>query len=389
MEDCSQINYEFDIKIEEDQNCDPEHGAKNIILTNTFCPKSENEKSSDDIIKFCSDDRKEKKLIMKYTKYERKSSTSYKLLDEFESTDEYIENSEDDWTPNKKKGKRISKVNGIVKPCKLTQKTIKIAKTLNKLDKHEIDDQVIMKSEILNEKPNEGLIEVDKLTCVYCGLKATFRGNLRRHIKHIHLKQEILMCTFCNYQTSRRDHLKLHINMKHTKKEKFKCTFCDFEALSPNTLKNHLNHIHTLHRWYNCKYCEFKTTHSGNLKVHIQGKHQNVEFQCHLCNFVALKKFHLSVHIDQVHESEKLKCSFCNHVSKMRSHLTKHIRNEHPTEVKFKCELCDYRGYAESNVKAHMVSKHQDGNQYYMCTDCDATYDCFANLKKHRNVKHT
>ena len=61
---------------------------------------------------------------------------------------------------------------------------------------------------------------------------------------------------------------------------------------------------------YLCKFCDkyFKSKH---LKTHIKSVHEQIKYPCNLCEYKATVRGSLKRHVESVHEKVKYPCNLC------------------------------------------------------------------------------
>ena len=83
-----------------------------------------------------------------------------------------------------------------------------------------------------------------RFNCEHCDKTFGHKGDLKRHINIVHLKQKNFICGLCEYTFGQKDHLKTHINTVHLKQKNFSCEHCDYTCGHKSHLKRHINTIH-------------------------------------------------------------------------------------------------------------------------------------------------
>ena len=83
----------------------------------------------------------------------------------------------------------------------------------------------------------------------------------------------------------------------------------------------------------------------------------------------------------------RIKCEFCDHEEYLnKSSLTMHIRTVHMKELRYSCDECEYK----TNNK-HSLAKHQiahTGEKPFGCSDCEKSFTSKSNLALHIKTVH-
>ena len=142
------------------------------------------------------------------------------------------------------------------------------------------------------------------------------------------------------------------------------CSECDYKAGRIAGLRNHKKRVHLKIR-YPCDKCEYKAGAKSDLKIHTQSTHNKVKLPCNTCDKVFSRPPALILHRQKVHEgiNKSVKCNVCDKVISSKSKLDRHIDIVH-LKVKFKCDLCDFRGCTDS-LASHVRGQH--GSEKFNC----------------------
>jgi len=251
--------------------------------------------------------------------------------------------------------------------------------------------------------------------CSFCDAKFTGFGSddaLNNHIKGVHdklhwppKKVETKLCNICGKTYSRR-HLKDHVDRMHGT-EKLSCQYCNKLFKSQYSLKKHIKsncnrepclqcgamiaqermkrhhilwHSPYENRPFKCQYCEKRYLDHGTLTRHIQEIHLIGSYRYLPYSNSSTENHKSGYHVTNNHLSErKYKCELCNSSYKRRDHLTRHENNVHQiisTESgshwfgyqvqdpglifrKFKCELCSQSYKRRDGLNRHRKNLHQ------------------------------
>ena len=75
--------------------------------------------------------------------------------------------------------------------------------------------------------------KIREKTCEYqeCDYKSSLGTDRRKHIRAVHLKIKDFFCTSCEYKASYKNNLKVHIKARHEKKIKdISCAMCSYAS---------------------------------------------------------------------------------------------------------------------------------------------------------------
>jgi len=84
----------------------------------------------------------------------------------------------------------------------------------------------------------------ETFVCDQCGLAFKWKGNLKKHVLSVHLKQRSHPCKHCGKTFSFRDGLTRHIAQVHLDVRRFKCEICSAAFKQQTHLQTHLRTIH-------------------------------------------------------------------------------------------------------------------------------------------------
>ena len=111
--------------------------------------------------------------------------------------------------------------------------------------------------------------------CNICQSTFKLKGNLSRHIKSVHFKENY-QCNICDYQASQKVHLSQHFKNVHQKSENINCSECN-KPIRKDYLKRHMKLFHSGEQTlYNCKVCTYQSKHQSNVYIHIRNVHQKL-----------------------------------------------------------------------------------------------------------------
>ena len=143
-----------------------------------------------------------------------------------------------------------------------------------------------------------------------CDYKATLGGDLKRHIKAVHLKIR-LACPYCDHTAPYESGLQSHIKVKHDPSVRDKaCDICGYATYQESKLKKHTRVVHEKSKSIVCDVClrsssdEFK-----KLKRHIKLNFFVKPLFLHLCpdcKYQSHKTGRMQNHIKVIHQKIKV-----------------------------------------------------------------------------------
>lgn len=130
--------------------------------------------------------------------------------------------------------------------------------------------------------------------------------------------------------------------------------------------------------------------------------HSNPHLQCTTCGHISKCHAQLKIHIAGRHNKIRShKCGFCFNTYLYANNLKNHITYKHgllskrrpiqPLKPKkprsYLCTMCDVTTACPAELKNHVSGVHN--NLYrFNCPSCDNTYKYVSNLNRHRVLKH-
>jgi uncharacterized C2H2 Zn-finger protein len=147
-----------------------------------------------------------------------------------------------------------------------------------------------------------------EFNCEHCDKTFGQKGNLKRHINTVHLKQQNFSCEQCDYTCGEKGSLKIHINAVHLKQKNFSCEHCECTFGQKGHLKTHINTVHLKQKNFKCEQCEYICGQKCSLKKHINAVHlKQKNFSCEQCDYTCGLKGSLKSHINTIHINPKPK----------------------------------------------------------------------------------
>ena len=172
-----------------------------------------------------------------------------------------------------------------------------------------------------------------------------------------------LLCQKCNKIFSTLGNLRNHIRSIHLNYRPFKCHFpnCNKTYLAKSKLIIH-ERTHTGIKPYVCQICQKSFNEKGNLKAHLNFHSEIRPFKCPLCDKGYKSYLNLRDHIKIFHyKIKKFCCQYCQKYFARISALKEHIRT-HTKEKRFVCKFegCGKRFTEKRNMEKHYERHFND-----------------------------
>ena len=181
--------------------------------------------------------------------------------------------------------------------------------------------------------------------------------------------------------------------------QKFSCPQCGKKFTQNRNLKTHIQSVHEKVK-YPCYLCGKQLTRQDHLKTHIQSVHEKVNFSCDQCDKQFTNQGHLHSHVKSVHRkyweekkaNKKTKkartytCTLCGFETKQNSNLKTHIMIKHNLKT-FQCDLCDFTNHNKYVLNRHRRD-HNREKDIFKCDSCDFEAKTKGTIKTHYNSVH-
>lgn len=190
--------------------------------------------------------------------------------------------------------------------------------------------------------------------CQICGCNFETFGAVERHM-NVHFRNYV--CNECGNGFATMTRLKVH-QKTHGGSGEFACEICSKMYKSDQKLKNHIDAVHKLLKRFKCWKCPARFTEYFTRQKHLVDAHG-----------AALIKY---------------KCNCCDKAFYRRFDLTRHLKRDHLKEKNNECQYCDYKSYALSEMRVHMI-KHI-GERTHECPVCKKAYARKKTLTEHMKI---
>ena len=167
--------------------------------------------------------------------------------------------------------------------------------------------------------------------CSVCKKTLSNGSTLKSHIQQVH-PTNVKECPICQKKVTYFAYTK-HVKRHSNKQTKQKCIFCDYTTEQKGNLKKHISRIHLREN------SDAKGKKRISLTQHIKLNHPKEDFSCHLCTQKFKKETVLRHHTKMVHVKEKtldFECKFCEKRFTGKRNRDSHIKNFHNCEIEDK-----------------------------------------------------
>jgi len=124
-----------------------------------------------------------------------------------------------------------------------------------------------------------------------------------------------------------------------------------------------------------------------------------ITVQCDLCNSKLNSADEAKNHMKHVHniltyEGPFFKCEFCgifvtDRVSHMKvAHYSPLAQGFCKTNNSYQCLQCQYRSDQLTNIRNHVDAKHSQGDNKYLCEECNSEYKTLNSMRAHKSRVH-
>ncbi|XP_076032675.1 uncharacterized protein LOC143020298 [Oratosquilla oratoria] len=225
-------------------------------------------------------------------------------------------------------------------------------------DESTVSDQSMTNSSSSASPPGKKRRDIQRLRfeCAACGMRATHKADLRKHIKERHPNAHIESLV-------NKDGSKVHLiatsakKVKPTQKLSITCPYCSKVWHDTWKYKMHLR-SHTGVKPYGCTECMFVATTKMTVRDHIHRKHGDAPDAKITLRTVAIDGNVAEVKIDV--PKKEFRCEICLEVFKCNYDFKYHSNRAHPDVLPFRCRICDLKDNLRANVTIHCLTEHKD-----------------------------
>ena len=197
----------------------------------------------------------------------------------------------------------------------------------------------------------------ERFICKICGQTASANGTIRTHLYKIHNKAQGPRtpheCKLCSFRDGSFVKISKHMKVEHDMTI-IGCDLCEYRSESKHHLRSHMQSVHKKLR-FKCELCDFDASRKSRVKNHRLIRHDGFRFNCQLCLFEAPSKYVLKNHVRLNHY--KVVCNVCDTICVGEKLLSEHTREMHDNII-FKCPYCEYKSFAQKEIKAHIDDVH-------------------------------
>jgi uncharacterized Zn-finger protein len=216
-----------------------------------------------------------------------------------------------------------------------------------------------------------------EIVCKLCYISFTFRGNMSKHIAHIHKTNE--------------EQAALQMDTVDVSASKFNCEPCDVKFLTQNIMNYHTRYRHkeSTAKGIYCKLCHLKYKHPSVLANHKKKIHKN-----------EMQYFSIKMEENEL----KYSCNECNRKFVTENILSHHNRYRHNTlqPRETACVLCQIEFKNIYQQRAHVKNIHRSEEEklaldnktieeerlIFICKHCDKKFLTANILSHHKKYIH-
>ena len=162
------------------------------------------------------------------------------------------------------------------------------------------------------------------------------------------------------------------------------CHVCGIISQNSARLKDHINQSH---RIKNCNKC---------MKVVLSYYHwktcpeTEIKYKCEKCNYKTSHPNHLKQH-EKTHKKQTFPCRFCPKMLQSLEMVEKHTRNNHGRFVRMKCEYCELSFTTLRARKNHVRTMHVSIKEevFFRCRSCYEILKTSSDLDLHKKTMHS
>ena len=223
-------------------------------------------------------------------------------------------------------------------------------------------------------------------------------GLLTSNDKNMIKKEARYLCGGCDYKSFDRDELTVHMENVHLNEDVrvigIGCKPCEDGEVHPKcdfdkkyTLNQSLGALKDPLQ-FSCDACDHKSSKSRYMQIHISAVHLNeVKYSCNICNYKSFYfvngKKHLRTHKDISAKWLPIKCKQCQtQVIHDKNALCLDENSKQIVIPEYKCVICDFKTSTKLHLKAHTKATHNKEVRY-TCSMCNYKASHFQSLMSH------
>ncbi|XP_055536229.1 transcription factor grauzone-like [Wyeomyia smithii] len=295
---------------------------------------------------------------------------------------------DEDWKPAEEEEEGVNKGNRILKvKRKYIRKTPIKSKKVKKESGHDPSKEYRSKPKNEIEEEDRQILEYFKFACELCHETTLTFIELRRHFREKHNQKGYHRC--CNKKLFKRCHLLEHIQV-HLNPNLYGCDLCPKSFRSKEYLQLHKmqSHASEVDRPYKCDKCPKSFIQKGQLSSHM-GRHQM--YPCTLCDKVLAGKGSLTAHMVNMHsDMGRMICDTCGREFKTKPCFDKHVRKHMGMleDTSIECHVCGVVLHNKATMKKHMIAKHTQTDEVFICNECGKQAPNKFALESHKRKVH-
>ncbi|KAI8129087.1 Zinc finger protein 197 [Lucilia cuprina] len=317
----------------------------------------------------------------------------YNDLDDSESVDTNITDSDSDWQESEKVSDR-------------------------KLPKQKVDKKIInvateSNNSVFEGKYNDSNNNKDDSETNKIPTKTKFLSKMNKCLNE-EIVESAVPCNVCNKIFQNSKALESHLKISHIPDDKkCSCPLCGNKYVKYSNMYAHMRAVHGQDSViymnkperpesdyiFKCDKCPKKYCQKKSLVKHKQSKHSSRTIEtkkkkspavnpgslCPICGKVFTSRNHLTAHVRQHTGERPFKCDFCERSFLVVTELNRH-RRQHTGDKPHKCEKCGKGFVSAKYLRQHMAS-HSD-ERPNKCNQCERRYKFAQDLKIHM-LTHT
>ncbi|XP_018399873.1 PREDICTED: zinc finger protein 665-like [Cyphomyrmex costatus] len=237
-------------------------------------------------------------------------------------------------------------------------------------------------------------IEIRPHVCGTCDKGFKKKCDLRIH-ERIHNDEKPYQCELCRYKSRIKSNLTSHMVSMHADDERFKSN----------------KHLYVRGISYKCETCNKEFKNKKNLHIHERIHNDEKPYECDFCKRKFRIKYTLTSHIVAMHADDErfksnkdlytggvsYKCGTCNKEFKNKAYFLNH-KKIHEDEKPYECEFCKHKFRFISNLRSHVVLKHNTdecfkankdlytGGVTYQCGTCKKIFKDKTHFRNHERI---